>query len=332
MATTIRDVALQARVSVSTVSRVLNGTAGVAEAKQARVWAAVEALDYVPNPAARSLLGQGTGGLGVLLPFVSGEFFSEFLGGVDLAAREGRYFLTISATHRRPEEFATVLRALDRRVDGVLVMSTEAPAASFAAALPPDVPVTFVNTVVDGTRFDAVNFDNFGGARAVARHLVARGHRRIAHVRGPGRAHDARERLDGYRAALAEADVPFDRALVVGDDFSRESGLAAVAPLLALASPPTAIFAANDEAAIGVLRGLALAGLRVPNDVAVAGFDDAPIAQYTTPPLTTAHVPVRELGERAMRRLIARADGHGGDPEQVVLPVELVVRESTGPA
>lgn len=328
MPSTIRDVASRARVSASTVSRVLNGTAGVKEAKRVRVQEAAEALRYVPHPAARSLSGRSTGGLGVLLPFVSGEFFAEFLGGVDRGARSSGHFLTISSTHRRASEFASALRALDKRVDGILVMSAEAPATAFEDALPVGVPVTFVNTVVEGTDCDAINFDNFGGAYAVTRHLVDQGHRRIAHVRGPEHSHDALERLRGYRAALAEAGIEADDRLVVGDDFSQEVGRAAVPTLLALDVPPTAVFACNDPAAFGVLRGLALAGLRVPDDMAVAGFDDTPLAQFTTPPLTSARVPAREIGERAIRRLVDRT-ARDVSPEQVVLPVDLVVREST---
>lgn len=208
MGTTIHDVARRAGVSISTVSRALSGKASVREEKRRLVLEAAEALGYTPNPAARSLLGKRTGGLGVLLPFVSGEFFSELLSGMDEAAQALGQFLVVSTSHRRSGEFARAAQALNKRVDGLIVMAPEIGVEDAAEILKANVPAVFINTQGGaGMAADVLNFDNRAGARALTRHLVGLGHRRIALVRGPATAWDARERALGYRDAMAEAGL-----------------------------------------------------------------------------------------------------------------------------
>ena len=326
MSPTIRDVARRAGVSISTVSRVLNDTSPVAEAKRELVFEAAEALGYAPNPAALSLHGKRTGGVGVLLPFVSGEFFSELLHGLDGAAQELGLFLTVSTSHRRADEFQKTVRALDRRVDGLIVMAPELDAEGAAPLVKPGTAVVFVNTDAAGLPADVLNFDNYGGARALTEHLLGAGHRRIAHVRGPATAWDARERARGYQDAMNEAGASTD-GLVFDGDYTRETGYAVAAACLG--ARPTAILAANDYCALGVVSALHEAGVAVPDDVAVCGFDGLPSTRYTVPPLTTARVPLREIGDRAVRRLAARLDGGGVGLVHDVAPVEVVAREST---
>ena len=328
MRATIYDVAQRAGVSISTVSRVLNGTSPVKEAKRQLVLEAADALGYVPNPAALSLLNKRTGGLGVVLPFVSGEFFSELLSGLDTTAQELGYYLIISTSHSRAEEFQRTVRALDRRIDGLIVMAPELDVEGAASLLKSDTPVVFINTQTEGLDADAINFDNFAGARIVTDHLLEAGHQRIALIRGPIQTWDARERRRGYQSAMAEAGLD---AFEVDGGFSREDGYAAAQEILELAPRPTAIVAANDYCAFGAMSALHDADVAVPGEVAVCGFDGLTSGQYSVPSLTTARVPLREVGSRAVRQLATRLDAVTRDspPHVEVVPVELVVRGST---
>ena len=330
---TIRDVARQAGVSISTVSRVLNDTCPVREDKRKLVLEAAETLGYVPNPAARSLHGKQTGAIGVLLPFVSGEFFSELLNGLDEAAQEHGRFLLISTSHRRPDEFEKAIRLLDRRVDGLVVMAPEVDVVGTAAILKTDTPVVMINTYARGLEADVYNFDNRAGARALTEHLVRAGHRHIAYIHGPAHAHDAIERAEGYREAIAAAGL--DERVVPGG-FTREDGYAAAERLVAKQDRggpplPTAIVAANDYCAMGAMSALHAHGITVPDDVAIVGFDGLASGQYAVPPLTTVRVPIAEIGRRAVAQLVARlGGGDGAAPiHEHVVPVELVVRESS---
>lgn len=331
MRVTIRDVAHAANVSISTVSRVLNDTCVVSEDKRLLVLEAAKNLNYRPNPAARSLLNKSTGGLGVLLPFVSGEFFSEFLGGIDEAAQKNDFFLMISTSHRHQDEFRAAMRAMDKRVDGLIIMAPELGAEDAASIPSLDEPVVFVNTNIDQRPFDVINFDNFGGAHALTRHLLELGHHRIAHIKGPADARDAQERTRGYRMAMAESGIEDVVALEFQGGFTQESGHAAANRILQMDPRPSAIMAANDYSAMGVLSALHEAGISVPKDVAVAGFDGLASGQFTVPPLTSVRVPVRELGSTAVIRLIDRLHGKLADtaPLRLDLPVELLIREST---
>lgn len=329
---TIRDVAERAGVSISTVSRALNNTAPVSAEKKRRIAEAVSELSYVPNPAARSLLNQSTGGIGVLLPFVGGEFFADLLSGMDLATQKHGYFLMISSSHRSRAEFLAALKGLDKRVDGMLIMATEMEAEELTGLLPADAPCVFVNSRVSSDRFDAINFDNFGGMYQVTSHLLRQGHRRIAIIRGPDSAFDAQERLDGYRAALQAFGLRHDSSLEFEGDFTQEAGYQSALAVLQSGVRPTAIIGSNDYCAMGVLKMLREQGLRVPQDVSVSGFDDISSARFTSPPLTTLRVPLEEIGTMAVERLIDRV--HGRDPigsRRLRLPVDLIVRESTAP-
>lgn len=329
---TIRTVAQRAGVSISTVSRVLNNSASVDGAKRQRVETAVRELGYIPNPAALSLLGQSKGGIGVLLPYIAGDFFSEFLEGIDRVTSENGYFLIVSSSHRNVKEFRAVIQGLNRRVDGLIIMSTEVPARTVCDWLSADVPLVFVNTDVVDVEAEAVNFDNGGGAYRLTEHLLDQGHRRIACVTGPPGARDGNERLAAFHAALRARGIEPDPALELPGDYTMQSGLDAVPALLALDPRPTAIFAANDLSAYGVLRGLREAGLDVPGDIALAGFDDIQLAQFALPSLTTVRVPVREMGRLAIEKLLARIKEEDGEARAVtVLPTHVVLRESTVP-
>jgi len=331
MKVTIRDVAREAGVSVATVSRVFNGSGPVREHTRQRILEVADRLRYVPNSTARSLIMRRTGNLGVLLPDLYGEFFSEVIRGIDGAARACGYHVLLSSSHADRNELVAALRAMRGRVDGLVVMSPDIDEEGLRANLPESLPVVLLNCAVSGSDYDALTIDNFGGARAMVEHLLALGHRRIAMIAGPARNHDASERLRGYRAALEAAGAEFRDEWVLPGDFTESGGHSAAERFLALDPRPTAIFAANDSMAIGAISRLREAGLVVPDDVAVAGFDDIPIAAYVTPPLSSVQVAIAELGSRAVGRLVeAIEEKNQHVRRQEVLPTRLVIRASCG--
>ncbi|WP_320415124.1 LacI family DNA-binding transcriptional regulator [Lysobacter changpingensis] len=332
---TIKDVARVAQVSVATVSRALNGHGNVAEDVRNRVFAAAQELRYTPHAAARSLSSRRTQTLGVVLPDLHGEFFSELMRGIDQVARAQRLHLLVSSYHGNPQEQGAALRAMRGRVDGLLVLSPFAEMPPLLGEhLDSSLPTVLINSQsgLDGTA--VLRVDNHGGAVAMVEHLVSCGHRKIAFIAGPADNFDAHERLRGYRDALARL-LPGAPEWVVQGDFDEASGHRAGHELLAAPQRPDAVFAANDMMALGCLFAFAQAGVRVPGDIALAGFDDIPLARYVHPALTTIRVNIAELGARAARLLIAQITPDAGGespttPSDGVLATELIVRESSG--
>lgn len=326
MSVTIRDVAREAQVSVATVSRALNNQNNVAAAVRERVRAVAERLHYVPHHAARSLSSRRTQTVGVVLPDLHGEFFSELMFGIDQVAREHGLHLLVSSYHGDPVEQGAALRSMRGRVDGLLVMSPYADEdAHLADALASSVDAVLINArPLPGDR-RAIGIDNHAGARAMVTHLVGTGCRSIAFIAGPPDNFDASERLRGYHDALSEL-LPRAQASVLPGDFSEASGQRAAQSLLSMPQPPDAVFAANDMMALGCLFALLEAGVDVPGNIAVAGFDDIPLARYIRPALTTMRVDIAQLGADAMRLLLAPSEAAGASPARVP---ELVLREST---
>lgn len=329
---TIREVARAAGVSVATVSRVVNATGPVKDATRRRVEDEIARLSYAPNAAARSLITNRTSTIGVVLPDIWGEYFSEVIRGIDFSARQAGYHVLVSSSHSDAAETRDVLRAMHGRVDGVVVMTPNVPPRDLRAHLPQGLPAVFLNaSPAAGAGHPAVAVDNRGAARAMVAHLLALGHRRIALVNGPASNSDAAERRRGCGDALRGAGIPADAVVELAGDFNEESGVVAGETIARLSPRPTAVFAANDSMAIGVLLALRRAGVRVPGEVVVAGFDDIPVARFASPPLSTVRHDLRNLGERALARLLAEISGEG--PSHVareVLPFRLVLRESTG--
>ena len=329
MTATIKDVARAAGVSVASVSRALNGHESVTEATRQRILAAAGQLRYVPHAAARSLITRRTDTIGVLLPDLHGEFFSELIRGIDAGARASGRHLLISSSHGSEAEAAQALRMLPGRVDGMLVMSPHAGSDVLAANLPAGLPSVLLNTRVAAGSYPAFSVDNYGGAAAMMRHLYAIGRRRIAFIGGPDDNFDADERLRGYRDAVAARAGASE--IVLRGDFNESSGYRAGIEICERAERPDAIFAANDMMALGCLFALTERGVAVPDEIALAGFDDIPIARFVTPPLTTVRVRIADLGRRAFDRLAELiADGDDGARTTTRLDCELVVRQSSG--
>lgn len=327
---TIKDVAREAGVSVATVSRVWNEAAFVSPETRQRVAEVATRLGYSPHGAARSLITRTTHAIGVLLPDLYGEFFSEIIRGIDHAAQDDGYHILVSSSHDSKDEIDAALRSMRGRVDGMIIMSPDLEAQRTLHTLQGSFPVVLLNGGAESKAFDTITIDNHEGATAMVRHLIAHGHKRIAMIGGPERNYDAAERLRGYESALAESGIARDESLEVRGDFSELSGHRAVQQLLALSPRPTAIFAANDSMAIGALSALRERGLRVPEDMAVAGFDDIPLARYMNPPLSTVHVDISLLGERAAALLLSSLQKGPRARQQLQLSTTLVIRASCG--
>lgn len=319
---TIRDVARAAEVSVATVSRTLNGLGTVAGPTRDRVMRAAGELDYIPHSGARSLSTRRTDTIGVLLPDLHGEYFSELIRGIDVAARAHGLHLLLSSSHGDPEEATAALRSMRSRVDAMIVMLLHA-GEDIVIPKVGSTPLVLLGSSRGGGH-PSFAIDNFGGAFAITKHLEGLGRQRIAFVAGPASNIEARDRLRGYRAALARSGAAEQ---IAEGDFSEESGRNAALALLQ-GERPDAIFCANDMMAIGCLEALRAAGVSVPADIALAGFDDIPIARYVNPPLTTAAVPIAEIGRRALQCCIDRVAGRECTGSRTFTP-DLVVRAST---
>lgn len=326
---TIKDVARVAGVSVATVSRAMNGAGNVLPDTRQRILDVARELRYSPSGAARSLITRRTDTVGALLPDLHGEFFSELIRGIDQAARARGLHLLLSSSHDDADEAAAALRAMNGRVDGLLVMSPHADDDFLSQHLPPTLPAVLLNSGVHEPTQPVFSVDNFGGAREMTEHLVATGRRRIAFLGGPVANFEARERERGYRAGLPQ-DV---RPWLLEGDFSEAAGERAGAALLALPAGerPDAVFAANDIMAVGLLGALQAGGLQIPDDIALAGFDDIPISRYVSPALTTMRVPIAALGSQALDALADALERPlQGSAPATVMPVQLIVRRSCG--
>ena len=330
---TIADVAERAGVSIATVSRVINQTAPVAEETAARVQAAIAALNYVPRAAARSLASSRTDMVGLLLPKISGYFFPPLLRGIEAGTRESGFDLLIYTTQDRGDPAGAPRRPLgEHNTDGLLVFTDSLDEAELVRLHDIGFPMVLLHqTPPDGLDIPCVTFENKAGARRLVDHLIdVHGYRRVAFLRGPAEHEDSYWREMGYREALEAHGLSFDPALVGYGGFDQAEAQVTIERWLGEGLVLDAIFAGDDEAASGVITALHRAGKRVPEDVAVVGFDDSPIARRLTPlPLTTVHAPIERAGYEAACQL-ARLIRTGQAEPLVLLPTELVIRRSCG--
>jgi LacI family transcriptional regulator len=328
---TIRDVARAAGVSIATVSRVFNGSSRVSSESSRRVRAAAKRLDYWPHSGARSLTTARTQALGVLLPDLFGEFFSEVIRGIDHTARSHMLQILVSSSHADTEQLVAAARSLSGRIDGLIAMVPDKGSVAGIQSIARRFPVVLLSPRLQVHGCSSVSIANHAGASALVRHLLELGHRRIAILKGPLGNVDAEERLRGYRDTLRAAGVEPEPGLEFQGDFTEASGYRAGSAILRLQPRPAAVFAANDYMAIGLLCALRDAGIEVPHQMAVTGFDDIAIARYLNPPLTTVHVDTYEMGVRAARSLIDILGAPDGDGHsRIELPAGLVVRTSCG--
>ncbi len=329
---TIRDVAHAAGVSTSTVSHVINDTRFVSPETRQRVLAAMQRLNYSPNRLASSLRSNQTLTLGVLLPNSANPYFAEILVGIENTCFDLGYNIILGNANDDPERELAYLRVLiSRQVDGILLISTGSYAESITYLTQQQVPVVVVDRAPGIESVTEIFTDNKEGGLLATRHLIELGHTDIACITGPSFLSPSADRVVGYKQAMAEANLLLDDAWIVSGDFQLGSGYRACQRLLQLDNQPTAVFACNDLMAVGALCAIHETRRRVPDDVSVIGYDDIPLASYTTPRLTTIAQPAREIGEIAVLRLIEALRSDEATAERECLPVKLVERDSCGP-
>ncbi|EGT4509970.1 transcriptional regulator RbsR [Cronobacter sakazakii] len=327
---TMKDVARLAGVSTSTVSHVINKDRFVSEAIRLRVEDAIRTLNYAPSALARSLKLNQTRTIGMLITASSNPFFSELVRGVERSCFERGYSLVLCNTDGDEQRMNRNLETLlQKRVDGLLLLCTETHQPSPAIMKRyPAIPTVMMDWSPFDGGSDVIQDNSLLGGDIATRYLIDKGYTRIACVTGPLDKTPARLRLEGYRTAMQRAGLPVAEGYEVIGDFEFAGGLRAMQSLLALSEPPQAVFMGNDAMAVGAYQALYQAGLRIPQDIALVGYDDIELASYMTPPLTTIHQPKDELGELAIDVLIHRMAQPELQQQRLQLTPELMVRGS----
>ncbi|WP_130799634.1 LacI family DNA-binding transcriptional regulator [Streptomyces otsuchiensis] len=325
----IKDVAAAAGVSVATVSRALNGHPSVSPTARTRVLDAVRELGYRPNAVARSLRTDQTRTLGLVISDVMNPYFTELARFVEEEARTLGYSVIIGNADERPElQDHHVRTLLDRRIDGLLVSPADGRSPLAPDAASGATPVVLVDRWVPGLDVPVVRADGTGAIRDLVAHLHGLGYRRVAVIAGPAATTTGRERVEAFRAALRDHGLPLPDEYLGQGDFQADSGRRATERFLDLPEPPEVVFATDNLMALGALDAVRARGLRVPDDIGVAAFDDIPWFVHTDPPVTAIAQPVAELARAAVRALVDLIEGR--PPQSVTLPARLVVRRSCG--
>ena len=328
---TIRQVAERAGVSPTTVSHVINQTRFVSAETQRRVQEAMAELGYRPNILARSLRRGETHIIGLILPDSSNPFFAEIGRKIEEAAFQENYNVILCNTEGDIEKERRYVDVLGKKqVDGIIFVGTGDQADSLQNLFEQDIPVVLVDRDLPNLEVDAVLTDNLQGGQLATSLLIQLSHQRIGCITGPSHINPSAQRVTGYRAALEAAGRPVDENLIKRGDFHPQSGFSNALCLMQLPDPPTALFVCNDLMAIGALSAAVEVGFKVPEDLSVVGFDDIELACYTIPPLTTIAQPKNMIGQRAVDLLISRIADKSSPVERVMLPTELIVRQSSG--
>lgn len=333
--TTMHDVARLANVSIATVSAVVNGKNSVSPKREAKVREAMDILDYHPDLVARSLKMGRTNVIGMVVPDVTNQFYTEAMRGVEDEARANDYLLMLCNSNEDAEHEQHLLGMLfSQRVDGVLLASSDSTAA-FDRQIKRRFPIVFIDRVPEGVSERVVTTDNINAAYLATKHLISLGHERIGIIAGRLPMSTGHDRVEGFRKAMQEAHLPIREEYFQRGDFSLESGIQCGNALMKLKSPPTAIFSSNNMMTLGLMRSLAALEIDCPGDVSVVSFDDFDWAANFSPKLTTVAQPAYEIGREAMRMLfrLIMTDKDQKLPAEpsMVLPGELRIRESTAP-
>ncbi len=323
---TIEDIAKKAKVSKSTVSRVLNNTTPVNEKKRTAVLKAMKKLNFKPNVFARSLAGGQSMTLGVITQYIGSPFYDSVTQGVIMGLTGTDYFpIFFDSQWKKELEEAAITTLIERQVDGLIMVGGDLEAETMDA-LRNDVPMVVVARKAAGWEQHSVTIDNVAAAKTATEYLINAGHRNIAHIMGRHQHPDAIDRYLGYQQALKEANLDVQPELFVEGDFSSQSGVLAMETLLMRGTSFSAVFSGNDEMAFGARLALYRRGIRVPDDMSIVGFDDQPASAFMTPPLTTVAQPAHEMGIAASKMLLNIISGN--PVENTELPATLVVRES----
>jgi LacI family transcriptional regulator len=329
----IRTIARAANVSIATVSRTINHVATVNHKMAKRVWEVIDELDYFPNTQARALVSGRSRLFGLIVSEITNPFFPELIQGFEDIAVEYGYEILVSSTNHDPKRMShCIRRMLERKVEGVAVMTFGIEEPLLDQLAKRKVPLVFIDVGPKRPGISLLKVDYHHGIRQGVQHLAALGHRNISFISGPMTLHSAQSRLSAFSTSLKECGIVPDPAWIVEGDHTLEGGVAAMERLLAAKTIPTAVMCSNDMTAIGVLHKLYRAGLRVPDDLSVIGFDDIHIAEVTIPPLTTVQMSRFELARAAVEALRSYAE-HPEDPthkREYDIQTDLIVRESTG--
>lgn len=328
---TVKAVAQRAGVSTATAARVLGNYGSVSERMKEKVLNAAQELNYVPNALARSLITLQTHTVGLVVPDIRNTFFAAVARSIENVAKKFGYRVFMCDTDGDFRLETDYLRDLfERRVDGIILASSASLGCRHELVAKSPIPVVLIDRSIRGVELDCIRTNHEGGAYAASKHLIELGHRRIGIVLGTGEESVHRERLNGYRAALDEAGIPFDEALVKRRDWSK--GLNTVQELLQAQPRPTAIFTTNNVVTVGVLSDLKRLALRVPEDMAIVAFDDLDVGFLLESPLTVIEQNPSLIGRTAMELLLQRLSGEGGDlpSQEVIMQPTLTVRASCG--
>lgn len=326
----IRDVARLAGVSVATVSRALSNPEKVSDESLAKVHAAIAQVGYRPNMLARNFRSARAYAVVVLVPDIANPFYSLFIRALEDRAQQKGYAVLLGDTRGTTEREIEYIRRVETRLaDGIVQLRPSSEKSQ--NNIPPDIPC--VNACgCEYTTGPAIRIDNRAAAKTMVDYLISLGHRRIGVISGLKDNPHAIDRLEGYKEALAEAGIPFEKDLIAEGDFTMWSGLNAAFQFCNMKVRPTAVFSMNDEMAIGAMQTLKNQGIRIPQDMSVTGFDDIAYAKYSDPSLTTISQPAEEMGKMAMDMLLKVIEGEPLSQRECVLPTEFIIRKSTGPA
>ncbi len=330
---TIRDVAKRARVSISTASRALNNSGPVKEETKARVLKAVKEINYTPNAIARGLVTRKTGNIGFLLPAsvkdgTSNPFYSRVFEGIEAETRERNYHLIFSILDENQEDLPRMVK--EKNIDGV-ILASKVSERLILQLEEEGITLALVDHAIEQGNVDSVVIDNFNGACKMVNYLLKLGHRRIGFIRGPQDRPSFIQRFEGYKETLKKAGLEYDKRIVWEADLDFDDAYKVMKKKIKTQPFPTAIFATTDIVALTTAKVIQEEGLRIPEDVSLAGFDDILQARQAHPPLTTIRVFKREMGRITVRKLFENINGITKKPSQTVILTELVVRDSTGP-
>ncbi|WP_239618933.1 LacI family DNA-binding transcriptional regulator [Cohnella mopanensis] len=333
MATNIRDVAKAAGVSVATVSKVLNGYTTVNANTKERVLQFVKELQFRPNSAARSLVGRRSMTIGIFLTAgLAHPFFIQILSGMEQALKSKGYDLIYLAQLSWNKEYSFVRHCQSRNVEGVVVFGFQHEDMNFNELVESGIPALFIDLDVREKRAGFISSDNQEAVKRVVDYLVGLNHRHISFISGNKDSYASRYRLEGYRAGLADAELPYRDDYVAEGDYTREAGYDAMNRLLALSEPPTAVVCCSDMSAVGAMEAIAEAGLSVPEDISIVGFDDIEIASLVRPALTTVRQDRITIGRKSIELLDELINDSELRPTETIVPTEFIIRDSCGPA
>lgn len=331
-AVTIKDVARVSGVSYTTVSRVLTGFEFVKERTRQRVMEAAETLGYVANPHARSLVGGSSRIIGLLVPNLDNGYVGTIMQGIDIALAQANYDLVLYTSHRHPDKESYYVRAITNGLtDGLLLVAPLVPASYIEALREQDFPYVLIDQADATESSNVVEATNWQGAYDASQYLIQLGHTRIAFIKGSPVVRSAIDRLEGYKAALADNSIAALEELVIEGDYQQQTAYESVQSLLQSQQPaPTAIFASNDLSAFGAIDAVREYGLRIPDEISIIGFDDVPQASFIFPKLTTVRQPLEEMGQVAVKILLERITNQSKSPQRVALATKLIIRDSCG--